>query len=225
MSFILDALRKSEHERQRSALPSLAHVPTASPEPQLPRWATLVMALLAATVLVLAGAWWQSEREPPAPATTTPQGVVERPLAVPAPVSAAPAARQPTTAVPTIAERRALDTRPLADAAARPPEEPLAAAPGIALPSAPAAPPSPAAASPETAVPSAAALLAQGVALPRLRLELHAYAEQPSARFVFINGRRYVEGERLADGPDLVAIGPQGAILSSGGQRFLLLPE
>ena len=31
MSFILDALRKSEHERQRTSAPGLSHVPLATP--------------------------------------------------------------------------------------------------------------------------------------------------------------------------------------------------
>jgi hypothetical protein len=74
-------------------------------------------------------------------------------------------------------------------------------------------------------LPSAAALAAEGIAVPALRLELHGYAEQPSARFVFINGRKYAEGERLAEGPDLVAVEPRGAVLSFAGRRFLLLPE
>ncbi|HET7607792.1 MAG TPA: hypothetical protein VFL84_03885, partial [Gammaproteobacteria bacterium] len=64
MSFILDALRKSEHERQRSATPGLTQVPLATPEPQMPRWALGVIGILVAAVLVLGGAWWQSTRVP-----------------------------------------------------------------------------------------------------------------------------------------------------------------
>lgn len=216
MSFILDALRKSEHERQRSALPSLAHVPMATPVPQLPRWATLLIGLLAAAVLLLAVAWWQSSRTP-SPETPT-RAVVERPLALPAPPVAAPAA-PPTAASPTGSGPLG-NSRPLAEAAAVA-SEPLAAASRVAAPAADGPPP----ATPGPALPSAASLLGEGIALPTLRLELHAYAEQPSARFVFINGRRYVEGERLADGPDLVAIEPQGAVLSYSGRRFLVMPE
>ncbi len=39
MSFILDALRKSEHERQRSTAPGIAQVPFGAPHRELPRWA------------------------------------------------------------------------------------------------------------------------------------------------------------------------------------------
>jgi general secretion pathway protein B len=61
--------------------------------------------------------------------------------------------------------------------------------------------------------------------LPPLRLELHAYSEQPRDRFVFINGRKYAEGERLIEGPQLLSIEPRGAVLSYLGQSFLVVPE
>ena len=60
MSFILDALRKSEHERQRSATPGLSQVPLATPQPHTPPWALAVMSVLVAAVLALGVAWWQS---------------------------------------------------------------------------------------------------------------------------------------------------------------------
>jgi Type II secretion system protein B len=42
---------------------------------------------------------------------------------------------------------------------------------------------------------------------------------------VFINGRKYVEGDRLAEGPELLTIAPNGAVLRHLGQRFLLTAE
>jgi hypothetical protein len=68
-------------------------------------------------------------------------------------------------------------------------------------------------------------LAAEGISLPELRLELHAFREQPRDRFVFINGRKYVEGERLAEGPQLQSIVPAGAVLAYAGRRFLLVSE
>jgi general secretion pathway protein B len=227
VSFILDALRKSEHERQRSALPSLAHVPVATVQQQIPRWAVVVIATLAAAVLVLGGAWWQSSRAPDPAATSAAAvadpAIVERSLPLrPAEPPSAPVARAPTSIA---------DSRSLADTAGSPTNEPrpvieqAASPPAAAQAQAPAPAPAPAPTDDATALPSAAALMSEGVMLPPLRLELHGYAEQPSARFVFINGRKYGEGERLADGPDLVAVEPRGAVLSYAGRRFLLLPE
>ena len=63
------------------------------------------------------------------------------------------------------------------------------------------------------------------MALPELRLELHRFREQARERFVFINGRKYVEGDRLAEGPQIVSIVPTGAVLVHSGRRFLLVPE
>jgi hypothetical protein len=58
-----------------------------------------------------------------------------------------------------------------------------------------------------------------------MRIELHRFREQASERFVFINGRKYVEGDRLSEGPQLVSIVPAGAVLVHAGRRFLLVPE
>ncbi len=74
-------------------------------------------------------------------------------------------------------------------------------------------------------LPSAASLQAQGINVPPLRLELHAYSDKPTERFVFINGRKYREGERLTEGPEVVRIEPSGVVLSEQGQRFQLAPE
>ena len=52
-----------------------------------------------------------------------------------------------------------------------------------------------------------------------MRLELHRFRELPRDRFVFINGRKYVEGERLVEGPLLVSIVPTGAVLVHAGRR------
>ena len=219
MSFILDALRKSEHERQRSTVPGLSQVPLATPQPQLPRWAVIVMGVLAAVVVALGGAWWTSMR---APAELEPPAqTVERSVELPPP-SAAVAPRE--AAPPRLAPPdRGQESR----------EPSLASAAGTAAPTVPAATPTPpagAAAQLELpadaqSLPSAAALAAEGVALPPLRLELHAFNAEPRNRFVYINGRKYVEGERLVEGPSLASITPTGAVLTHAGRRFLLVQE
>jgi general secretion pathway protein B len=222
VSFILDALRKSEHERQRSAVPGLAQVPLATPAAQLPRWALLVMGLLLAAVLILGGAWWQSTRTP---MEAAPPAVVERSLPLPAPsvapppVSVAPADRAATlrasASEPAVAPTRegSLATAAAPSSTESADGEPLAAAP---QPSTPAD---------ALALPSAAALAAEGVFLPHMNLELLAFREQPRDRFVFINGRKYVEGERLVEGPQVVSIVPTGAVLLHAGRRFLLVSK
>ena len=58
--------------------------------------------------------------------------------------------------------------------------------------------------------------------LPVLNLDLHIFATNPAQRAVFINGRRYQEGDSLPEGVDVVAITTEGAVLRHRGQRFLL---
>jgi general secretion pathway protein B len=222
VSFILDALRKSEHERQRSALPGLAQVPLATPPPQVPRWAFVVIGVLVAAVLVLGGAWWQSTREPMELAASPP--MVERPVALPAPTVALP----PASTAP--AERAATQRTSPPEPSIAPSDNGLATAAAPTSTATPAEEPSfadsPAATrADEPALPSAVALLAEGVSLPELRLELLAFREQPRDRFAFINGRKYVEGDRLIEGPQLQSIAPTGAVLVYAGRRFLLAPR
>jgi len=223
VSFILDALRKSEHERQRSTVPGLAQVPLATPPSQLPRWALVVMGTLLVAVLVLGAAWWQSTRAPLERAAAA-SVVVERPLPLPAPrvasppVAVAPAERAVTLRAPAPEPAAPAREDSLATAAAPTSTESADAEPFVA--------PRPAAAAQDApALPSAAALAAEGIFLPQLRLELLAFREQPRDRFVFINGRKYVEGERLVEGPQLVSIRPMGAELLHAGRRFLLVSE
>ena len=218
MSFILDALRKSEHERQRTTLPGLSQVPLATPPAQLPRWTLVVIGVLAAGVLILGGAWWQSTRAP-TESSAAAAPMIERRVELPPPAAAftpprltAPAPTQSAPARPSVEDDVAPPSQPaLATAAGTRPEavEPSFAAPPANQP----------------ALPSPASLAAEGIAIPTLRLELHAFSAQPRDRFVFINGRKYVEGDRLAEGPQLLSIEPTGAVLTQYGQRFLLSPE
>jgi general secretion pathway protein B len=80
MSFILDALRKSEHDRQRQAGPALAEVPVAQPKSRSNVWATAAIALLLVNLVAI--------------------GVLLIRKAAEAPAGAAPAAATPTAAEP-----------------------------------------------------------------------------------------------------------------------------
>jgi general secretion pathway protein B len=59
-------------------------------------------------------------------------------------------------------------------------------------------------------------------AVSELRLEALVFADSPKDRKVFINGRRYMEGDKLEDGILVERIIEEGAILSHGGHRFVL---
>jgi hypothetical protein len=59
-------------------------------------------------------------------------------------------------------------------------------------------------------------------ALPEMHLDVHVYATKPSDRFVFINMRKYHEGNTLAEGPVLERIRRDGVVLNYQGVRFIL---
>jgi len=224
VSFILDALRKSEHERQRSAVPGLSQVPAALPEAQLPRWAVGLIIVLAAALLMLGAAWWRS-MQTPAVAAVAPIPTVERSVEIPPPSVTRAAPSQPAPSRP-LSEQAASREEPALVATAAPDSV------GVAT-----TVPAPERLAPRQVilgndtpadainVPSAASLAAAGVPLPTLHLELHAYSARPRDRFVFINGRKYTEGERLPEGPVLEAIEPGGAVLSHAGRRFMIVQE
>ena len=235
MSFILDALRKSEHERQRSAVPGLSQVPLATPQAQMPRWALAVIGALGAAVVALGGAWIYSTRAP-AELAAVPSPTVERNVQLP---PAAPRSTPPQQAAPsrvpagesTLSAAAASSTAPSSEGSAPASSEGSSGlissgeSSPIASPSF--TPPTRLTNLPDdsVALPSIAMLAAEGVAVPPLRLELHAFSAQPKDRFVFINGRKYKEGDRLAEGPMLVEIAPTGAVLTHAGRRFILVQE
>ena len=71
MSFILDALKKSDSERQRQAGPALLEVRSAAPRAALPAWALVLGVLLVINIVAL-GWFVTRSRTPPADAAATP---------------------------------------------------------------------------------------------------------------------------------------------------------
>jgi Type II secretion system protein B len=62
-------------------------------------------------------------------------------------------------------------------------------------------------------------------AVARLSLDALVYSVVPAERLVFINSRKYVEGQALEGGLVLEAITTDGAIVSGDGQRYILRPK
>ena len=232
MSFILDALKKSETDRQRQSAPALFEVKVAAPRRRFPLWAIGLAGLLGVNVVVLAWVLMRpaaSATVSAAPAsqapTNLPPNVVYVPaVMIPQPANAqamAPAAVAPTEAgvvAPSVAP-------PLA-------EDPLLSSGDIPVPPdydandyAPAVSRAEANADAQRRagfLPTRDAVLAKGIQLPDLKLDLHVYAEKPADRFVFINMRKLREGESLPEGVRVDAVTPQGADLSYRGTRFTL---
>ncbi|HKW83900.1 MAG TPA: general secretion pathway protein GspB [Burkholderiaceae bacterium] len=235
MSFILDALKKSETDRQRQSSPALFEVKVAAPRRKFPTWAIGLAALLVVNVGVLA---WVLLRQPaaaPAPATAA----VSAPVAGNPTTTVTDPSRMVTLTMPADSASTVTvsPNRPEAGVVApsnAPPlaEEPLLSSGETPVPPnyepndyAPALTPaqaSAAAAERAGSVPSRDEVIAQGTQLPELRLDLHVYAAKPADRFVFINMRKLREGESLPEGVRVEAITPHGAELSFRGRRFSL---
>lgn len=248
MSFILDALKKSENERQRQIGPSLADIPIRRARTDRPWWAFALAALLVVNLCMLAIVLIRDRDSVPAPPA---QAAAASPHASQAPAqpSADPAATasaapsqprpRPSPAVQSLAEvagvGAALDEEDLheeepyydpsiASAAVVPDRPPVVRridSPQGASSSASFGSQDRSAADMEI-LPTHGDLIAGGRNLPELRLDIHHYHSDPQRRFVFVNMRKYVEGQTLTEGPTIERIRADGVVLTHQNQRFLL---
>ena len=210
MSFILDALKKSEIERQRQTLPGLAEIPI-SQRRRFPYWALVLGVLLVINIGVLTGILLR-KNPPAAPvvaarhadteaaAEKTPPAVAEHfsPLSAPvyAPEIPVPADHSPPPA-PRDAPRQAAHRA-----------DPVLAAVDTDA---------------DEVLPSINEVNLTGAqALPELHLDVHVYATSSADRFVYINMRKYHEGNALQEGPIVEHIRRDGVVLNFQGVRFIL---
>jgi general secretion pathway protein B len=212
MSFILDALKKSESERQKQAVPGLMDMTPAVARPRFPRWAIGLCALLGINLLVLIVVLLSHDR-PPVAAALRPAAAPPAAATPPAPPATAPPL---ATLQPGPEHFSPLETAP-ADAPEIPLVEPVTRVtpkPRLANDSTPAT---------DAALPTLAEINQSGPrGLPELHLDIIFHAARPAERFVFINGRKYREGEILTEGPNLEKITRDAAILNYRGLRFRL---
>ena len=249
MSFILDALRKSDQQRHRSVTPTLtsAQIPAESTkQPPLFWYGLLALVLLGAGILIGWMHQWQAEpAAPAAPLSAAKPVEVLAPRLAPAPPPPPPLAepqRKPEMPSPV----REAPPRVAAAPAALPAPAPAPAAVPVtpretpAKPVVASAPPTPV--PPKEAVPAKQEERASAVAheaakdsvliaitelppalqqeLPKLAILAHSYSSKPKARFVFINDRMMHEEEFPVPGLKLEQITPDGMIFSYKGYRF-----
>ena len=229
MSFILDALRKSEIERQRQSGPSMAEFPVAREDRRLPVALIAIGALLAINVGVLLFFLLRDHGAPAAAATqvavATPSSVTSAPPpGARAPATPPAAAPLPPPGAPSPLEAEAVAGEDYADTPAE-----VYGAPATLPPDAPdptllpeAQTPHPGVIYGEAPATEDASSVTAATGLPELTVDLHIYSENPAKRSVFINGRRYVQGDHIAEGPVVEQITRDGAMLSYRGRRFLL---
>jgi len=202
MSYILDALRRAESERERGTVPTLSANPAAADladdDVAVRRARPWIWAggLLLLAVLAAAAAHWlmRDDAVPPAPPPTLPA----QPQPVAAPPPPPPAVQAVAATPPPVEANPASETKPRAPL--RPPaptaavERPLPMASGL----------------PEDIRRQLPPLVAGGA----------MYSESAAHRILIVNGQLFREGVKIA--PDLVLeqIKHRGAVLSFKGQRF-----
>jgi len=237
MSFILDALKKSENDRQRQSSPALFEVKVAAPRRNFPMWAIGLAVLLGVNLLILL---WFVLRSP-APAASAPAqaaneiAAAQTPPATPPGMVTVPAT---STYIPaggsTVAPQPAITDAGVVGPSSAPPlaEEPVLSGHEPPVPPdydardyRPAITPAQAgtiAAARREATPTRDEVIAQGTQLPDLRLDLHVYDPDPAKRFVFVNMRKLREGDSLPEGVRLDLITQSGARFTFRGTPFTI---
>jgi general secretion pathway protein B len=246
MSYILEALQRSQQERELGQVPNLEQ---AAPAPARPRpapgiWLAAALGLAALAVAIALYALLDQHPGSPDPAASGPAPGVSPRQTTPPPAPL-PAARQ-TTPPPA----PATPARQAGVAPALPPAPPRSRPePGdipadlraeverfrqaLTTPPAATAEPSPVPVTPPAPRPSPAAAappeptlsrLDPGLRsrLPPLNLSVHVYSARPAGRFVVLDSRKLREGDTTDGGVQLVEIRPGGVVLQFRDQRFLL---
>lgn len=212
MSFILDALKKSESDRQQQGPAEFAGVPTSHGRQSAPRWLWILGVLLAVNLAVLLGLLFRPEVA--VTPTISEQAVVNND-------SFADQVAEARQNVPAREEPRASAPEPAVTSPTSAAITDVAANTQVSTP--PPATPARRQSAHTALLPSFLEVVANGtVTLPELHVDIHVFAESPEDRFVFINMNKQVEGSRLAEGPIVEEITTDGVVLSYNGTSFVL---
>lgn len=235
MSFILDALKKADAERQLGAVPDLhaQPVPVSESAAELSGWRRRIgwAALLAITLAIAAGAAiWHERSEEPEPAAAS----MARAPANVSPGSADTPSKPPQTASTKKAD--AIQIAPAQELPVPPPLPQVAQRPAKPAPMKP--PPQQTASEDTTRTQTAAGPIGKTTAdrlptllelpesfrrsLPPLAVGGSMYSANPANRMVLINKRLLREGEEVAPGLAIEKLMPNGAAMRYNGQAFQL---
>lgn len=231
MSYILDALRRADAERERGAVPGLQSQQHALVDDDAapPRSRPLVWAIAALSIALVAAIGWNfigGEPPRPTPVVEAPPPTVVAvvpPVATPAPVApVAPIVTAPPVASPMAVPAPALTPKP-APAATRDADgrKPPKGRPASTTATADVAPGPGSAAGADNRV-YAQSELPDTVRreLPKVAIGGASYSGDKASRMVIINGQVFHEGDTIASGLVLQQIKLKAAVLAYKGWRY-----
>jgi general secretion pathway protein B len=217
MSYILEALKKAQAERQLGNAPTI-HAPSVHhAAPRLPAVKKSGMLVLGIGVVVIVlGGWYAWSNRTPAPAAVlTPAATAALPAATPAPVTVPAAA--PAPVVVQAAPAPVAVPVPVVAARVEPVARPRKATPAPA--SVPVSTPAPAPV--EESIRYAKDLPPEmQQQLPRVAFGGYMYSDNAADRLVLVDKTLRHEGEEIAPGLMLEKLLPKGAVLNYRGTRY-----
>ena len=204
MSYILEALKRADAERQRGAVPGLlaSQVTTPLADAASARHKHFVWAAVTALVLggMAAGLWrWRTLAPAPAPLVQTEPAPASMPVAAPSPVVTRPKpaahAPPPIAATPPVAP-----VEPVAMAAVSPASASQAASAGVAL----------------------LGELPEDIRrqIPALSITGVVHSANPAQRLLVVNNQVLTQGSVAAPEVNLEEIQPKSSVFSFRGTRF-----
>jgi general secretion pathway protein B len=230
MSYILEALKKAQAERQLSSAPTIHALPIqAAPAAMSAAARTPLWIGLGVGVLVIAGAaamWW---RQAPPPVTVVAAAPVQpAPVAVAVPLPQAPVVVAQPAPPPVVVAQPAPPPVVVAPVAPVAPPKPLPlprAQPVVVAPPAPKPAPEPApvaaAPAPEDILPFARDLPeSMRIGLPQVAFGGYMYSKNPADRLLLIDKVLRHEGEEVAPGLVLEKLLPKAAVMNFRGTRY-----
>ncbi len=229
MSFILDALKKSEREREQLAQGLQPDVIYRRSHAQ-PVWMIIVITLLVANMALVTVMWLRNDHQSSAPMITVNNGT---------PASPATIATTPVNNNNASASNESSDLRSLHDEASPTHDAQDETAAVLANAKPPDGPPLVRQINPDETgkstsninsnVTSSASIPTldglggnSALNLPPIHLDIHVFSINAAERFVFINMRKYTEGQQLKEGPTVEHITSDGAVLRYQDHQFLL---
>ena len=203
MSFILDALKKSENERQEQSSAEFSSVPSSSGNPSPARWLWMLGVLLLINFAVLIGILMKPSPTASAIKLESATAIVEN--------TSNSFEEQVADAVDNQATQTPLQVATETSSATL-----VAAKPVVKRTSNTSV----------AVVPTMDELALEGsLQVAPMHLDIHVYSETPADRFVFINMNKHREGSKTAEGPVVREIRADGVVLEHQGRVFLLPRE